>query len=361
MSQDEKVNPISIDYGSDGHPWERHRRLMLEQYQQQQQQQQQNDNHDKHQHPVQNGTYYKSNERNNKLQNNNENGEGQEEQTTKMQNRKLQSTLISPSPQNPIKYQNNHHTSTKPISQSDYQPIRLAFHTGALTELESTTTNNDNTNTDSGNNPLDEYLTKIRVTTLKERVLPLMSGNFSEMLSVVPIMGTIPLTRTTHDGEDVVQRGTCFGIFDEFITSWDINPGISNTDLVVFVSAFNSLGNHSLCLDGCSTTSGSSSDGATNNGEGGETVPSTLAGAAGCELDQFDRPIVGWVNFCLDTMEVKDDGSVSQEVVDSFVSVGMHEVSIRVIVLYILCLFMLFVILPNARAPPDLRNLSFEQ
>lgn len=135
-----------------------------------------------------------------------------------------------------------------------------------------------------------------------------------------------------------------------------MDPGIQNADLVVFVSAFESLAGVDICSgfeeygsnggsDGgddssssssSSTSSSSSSSSNTPGGTGGDdmAVASTLAGATGCELDQYDRPVVGLVNFCLGLMDVTTTTAsggetrmvVEQDVVDLFVSVAMHEV-----------------------------------
>lgn len=112
-----------------------------------------------------------------------------------------------------------------------------------------------------------------------------------------------------------------------------MDPGIPNADLVVFVSALEVVAG----VDVCSAVS--YENGNENEKVGTAEAVATLAAAAGCELDQYDRPVVGLVNFCLEFMDVtlqNDDDDdhgdaipvVAQDMVDLFVRVAMHEVSL---------------------------------
>lgn len=61
-------------------------------------------------------------------------------------------------------------------------------------------------------------------------------------------------------------------------------PGISNQDVVTFISAYDKLGDLQLC----------------------ESDPnlSTLAVSSPCHIDRNDRPVLGFANICLNTLDV---------------------------------------------------------
>lgn len=143
------------------------------------------------------------------------------------------------------------------------EPIRFAFETFELDKK-----------------LLDSNSTNESINVLKQRILPRISEIWSSILSVVPVEGSIP-----------IQSSSCYGYYD--IPDSLVKKGVTNADLVVFVSGFNSINGISLC-DG-----------------------NVLASASHCSLDQYDRPVVGFVNFCLDNINLKFE--------DSAVAVGVHE------------------------------------
>lgn len=165
---------------------------------------------------------------------------------------------------------------------SKHEPIRIFFDVSALDAM-------------ADLDPSDAA----RVDALRNEVLPLVAGNWSEAISVIPAMGPI-----------VVPEDSCF---DEY----DVDPlysteGKADTDLFVLVSAYESLLGQRFCSP-----------------DGG-----TLAGAAPCDLDQHDRPIIGLINFCVGTMHVSfdDDAAggapyVTQEEIDYTVSIAIHEIA----------------------------------
>mmetsp|Transcript_476 Transcript_476/g.772 ORF Transcript_476/g.772 Transcript_476/m.772 type:complete len:219 (+) Transcript_476:44-700(+) len=106
-----------------------------------------------------------------------------------------------------------------------------------------------------------------KLDAILDEVLPAVKQTWESHLNVVPVQGVIP-----------IQRTDCFGIYNSLIPNSILNNGVDDADLVVFVSAMDVL------------TTGS-----------GQQInvcgPGTLAVATSCVMDQFDRPIVGFINF----------------------------------------------------------------
>jgi hypothetical protein len=114
-------------------------------------------------------------------------------------------------------------------------------------------------------------------------ILNVVSSTWASYLSVIPINETIPLA-----------RDDCFSFYSQYITDdWTIN-GMADADMAIYVGA------------------------ETSTIEGGEEVilcsPRALAFAFTCAIDQFERPIIGAINFCIDNIqrrleeEVETDG-----------------------------------------------------
>lgn len=146
------------------------------------------------------------------------------------------------------------------------EPIRIVFET---TEIEKR--KNDSVK-----------LGKI-VEKITDNILPKVSEIWSSLLSVTPVDGNIP-----------VDEDTCYGFID-FPTNV-IREGISDADLVVFVTALETINNITLCDE------------------------YALASASYCALDQYDRPVVGFINFCIDNIDPKNNE-------DAAVAVGVHELT----------------------------------
>ena len=111
------------------------------------------------------------------------------------------------------------------------------------------------------------------IETILNEVLPEVEALWTAHLNVVPVQGSIP-----------IDSNVCFGAYADanLIPTSTLNSGVNDADLVVIVSGSDELlfygESYAMCESG------------------------TLAAATSCVLDQFDRPIVGYINFCLDTI-----------------------------------------------------------
>ena len=103
-------------------------------------------------------------------------------------------------------------------------------------------------------------------------------------------------------GKIAVEKDVCFGIFGDAFRE----TSFGGADLVILVSAEDKL----IDYDGVSTFP--------------VCGESTLALASACTLDQFDRPIVGFMNFCLD-YDVPVDTEYLQDVYQGFLDVNLKE------------------------------------
>jgi leishmanolysin-like peptidase len=87
-----------------------------------------------------------------------------------------------------------------------------------------------------------------------------------------------------------VNNNSCFGHFNETIDEHTLENGVHAADLVVIVSGSDTLQTSSgLQLDICG--------------------PKSLGVGSYCSLDQNDRPILGFINFCLPLLTVESDGN----------------------------------------------------
>jgi len=127
---------------------------------------------------------------------------------------------------------------TKEESNSTYKPLRIHFETSPLESLKGR---------------YGEVIDK-RIDFIIREVLPVAGKIWSDALQVVPI-----------NARFTVPQGSCGGAVSESFVS-------QNTDLVVVVTT----------------------DAAMCRGSG------TTAAAYPCAVDQYDRPILGVVNFCLE-------------------------------------------------------------
>lgn len=139
-------------------------------------------------------------------------------------------------------------------STPDYDILRMRFLTEPLNSLRG----QRSASTDA------------QIDSILNEVLPTVMRTWMTHLSVIPVQGAIP-----------IQRNDCFGIYDGLIPNDVLVNGVEDADLVIFVSGKNVM--------------------TTSDGQRvGVCGPGTLAAATSCVLDQFDRPIVGFINFCLD-------------------------------------------------------------
>ena len=134
---------------------------------------------------------------------------------------------------------------------SIYQPIRIKFDTQAIESRRG--------------EGFDDKIDFILST-----VLPVVAGNWSQHLYVVP--NTSPIK---------IRESECYGFYQGLYQGDVQNTSLSDAYLAILVSAYDfnvdESGNfYDLCQDG-----------------------STLASAFSCALDQVDRPSIGAINFCL--------------------------------------------------------------
>lgn len=162
--------------------------------------------------------------------------------------------------------------------QSYFEPMRITFVTDAL----------DSTRTQDNGAQID---------FVKNEVLPRMKQFWTEALSVVPV--------GSKDGKPLkISSGELFnGVYcgdSEFsrVPSDHMTNGVANTDVILYVSGAPSS---RFC------------------------GPSTLAVAVACNFDQFDRPTAGAINFCLDQIQLNDQGTAHPSVIEDNVDVAIHE------------------------------------
>ena len=151
-------------------------------------------------------------------------------------------------------------TNTTAIPRSTHiKPIRIVFET---TELE--------LNAGSNQNGI--------LNVIKETVLPEISAAWSSILSVIPVVENIP-----------IPTDVCNGLFP------NVPPSVQqDADTVILVSGASVVNGKILC------------------------GAKTLASASFCNLDQIDRPVIGFINFCLENISTID--------LDKIIKVGVHEV-----------------------------------
>jgi hypothetical protein len=136
---------------------------------------------------------------------------------------------------------------TYPRSQT-YEQIRIHFVTDLLEERRG-----ENDETDA------------QIDYIMQQALPAAAQLWSQHLSVIPNRGSIQIT-----------EGMCFGAFGTGLAQLTVE----NADLVVIIGGQDFLSQP----DGSSTA---------------VCEDFALAVGSSCVLDQWDRPIVGFVNFCL--------------------------------------------------------------
>jgi len=153
----------------------------------------------------------------------------------------------------------------------DHEPLRIHFVTDALDAA------------------LGQSVDKDRqIGVIKEIVLPGIAGQWSRALSVVPVKGFIP-----------VQEDACYGL-----ANLGSDTEVTGADMVIIVDVASR--EELACVPGG------------NN---------ALAVAAPCEVDQWDRPVIGFMNFCLekDARATTRRASDSNEEILELISIGTHE------------------------------------
>ena len=155
-----------------------------------------------------------------------------------------------------------------------YKPIRIQFTTNAL----------DGERT-AQNGPQIDFI--------KSKILPRMAAFWTQALSVVPVSGDLFISTSELD-----NRRYCGDSEFTEVPADHISSGIPDTDLMLYISG---------------TPSSRFCSG------------STLAVAVACNFDQFDRPTAGAINFCLDQIDLRADGTASDSIIQDNVDVAIHE------------------------------------
>jgi len=159
-------------------------------------------------------------------------------------------------------------------NEDPFQPIRIHFDTSAL-DLELTDEN------------------ELKIEFVKNIILARTKEYWTSALSVVPVEGNLLVSTAELQG-----RAYCGDTEFSRVPTTHISTGVPDADLVLYVSGAPSA---RFC------------------------GPSTLAVAVACNFDQFDRPTAGAINFCLDQIDLDENGKASESVTQDNVDVAVHE------------------------------------
>ena len=140
---------------------------------------------------------------------------------------------------------------------------------------------------------MNDVRNKVRGDIIMNEMLPQIASNFASTLRVVP-------TKSLS-----IPNDACFDYFQEFITADMYTPGIRDKDVVIFISAYDTLGGTKLCNSNPNL--------------------STLAVSSPCNVDTNDRPVVGFANICLNALRVSSDNSVDQTSLLQLEDILTHE------------------------------------
>lgn len=133
---------------------------------------------------------------------------------------------------------------------------------------------------------------KAKGELLIETILPRVAEIWSNALSVRPA------DKIVFDKSTVCQPLE-FTVPHEWVKS----GGFSGVDIVIFVGAFEDIDTEVIC---------------------DETV---LAFAETCSLDQNGRPVIGFINFCLDSIILQNNGTALDSDIKYFEDIALHEVA----------------------------------
>mmetsp|Transcript_34793 Transcript_34793/g.72959 ORF Transcript_34793/g.72959 Transcript_34793/m.72959 type:complete len:892 (+) Transcript_34793:497-3172(+) len=157
-----------------------------------------------------------------------------------------------------------------------YRPMRIRFETQALDDTR-----------DASN--------AAKIDFIKTQILPQTSRFWSDALAVVPVSGNLKISSA-----ELENREYCGDSEFTKVPFEHISTGIPDVDLVLYVSGTPSS---RFCRG------------------------TTLAVAVACNFDQFDRPTAGAINVCLDRIDLNEDGTASDAIVEDNVDVLKHEVA----------------------------------
>lgn len=135
--------------------------------------------------------------------------------------------------------------------------------------------------------------TSAQIDFIENEIVPRMKDFWSMALSVVPISGNLIIA-----ADELGQRQYCGDSEFTQVPASHISQGVEGCDIMLYLSGTPSQRY-------CDT--------------------STLAVAVACNFDQFDRPIAGAINFCLDTIKLNADGTAPPSIIQDNVDVAIHE------------------------------------
>jgi hypothetical protein len=166
-------------------------------------------------------------------------------------------------------------------NQTDYNPLRMRFLTGPLEERRGESDKID-----------------AQIDFIINRTLPMLAEQWAKHLSVFSAVSPIS-----------IPNDICYGYFAGRFSNQLLAEGVPDADLVVIVSGDRVIETSDVCPG------------------------KQLAVASVCSLDQFDRPVVGYINFCLPLIILEQPDDVLDERVFEYsldqtkdtLSVAIHE------------------------------------
>ena len=171
----------------------------------------------------------------------------------------------------PLRKRKNRELVTE--DESAFKPMRISFVTDSLDSQR-------------------DAFNGAKIDFIKGEVINRMAKFWSETLSAIPV-GTLKI----QSGE-LIDSMYCGHPDFTRVPTEHISTGVADTDVILYVSASS---NAIFC-------------GAT-----------TLAVAVACNVDDFDRPTAGSINFCLDQIKLDSDGTAHESVIQDNVEVAIHE------------------------------------
>lgn len=195
------------------------------------------------------------------------------EEERQRRRRHLQANDIQLSEEEREEYINRNLDEVTADSASKFQSMRIEFDTSALDgQL-------------SANN-------RERIDFIKNEILPRTGDFWSSALSVVPVAGNLKIQNRE------LINGYCGDSEFALVPDEHKTTGIPDVDLIIYVS-----GTPSSRFCGANT----------------------LAVAVACNFDDYDRPVAGAINFCLEQVDLEEDGSAHHAIIDDNVDVAIHE------------------------------------
>lgn len=170
----------------------------------------------------------------------------------------------------------NINDSTNNEVEDLYKPLRIRFETQAL----------DNTRNAEN---------AAKIDFIKSQILPKTAEFWSQALSVVPVNGNLKVSAA-----ELENREFCGDSEFTEVPTEHISTGVPDTDLILYVSG---TASSRFCRG------------------------TTLAVAVACNFDQYDRPTAGAINICLDRIDLNEDGTASEAIIEDNADVLKHEVA----------------------------------